>query len=82
VTIFEPLGEIEIPLEGRISDDQLKHYANALAAYRSGDFEAAYEGFSSLDGDAAAEKAAARARVLIAEPPAEPWDGVTTLDLK
>ena len=80
VTIFEPLGEIELPLEGHLDDDQLKRYAGALAAYRGGDFESSYEGFSSLVGDAAAQKAAARA--LIDVPPPEQWDGVTTLDLK
>ena len=82
VTIFEPIGEIERPLVDMVDGERLKRYASALAAYRRGDFEVAYEEFSSLDGDAVAEKAAERAHGLINDPPGELWDGVTTLDSK
>ena len=70
VTIIEPLGELEEAFEGHIGGDQLQRYGNALAAYRSGDFETAYEEFVALDGDPAADKAATRA--LIDDPPTEP----------
>ena len=82
VTIFEPLGESGEALNVNIGSDQLQHYASALAAYRSGDFKAAYEEFSALKGDAAALRAADRALALINNPPDEPWDGVTNLDTK
>ena len=82
VTIFEPLGELGEALNVEIGSEQLQHYASALAAYRSGDFEAAYEEFTALEGDAAALRAADRALALVNDPPDEPWDGVTNLDTK
>lgn len=65
VTIFEPLGELGEALNVEIGSEQLQHYASALAAYRSGDFEAAYEEFTALEGDAAALRAADRALALV-----------------
>ena len=82
VTIFEPLGESGEALNVNIGSDQIQHYASALAAYRCGDFKAAYEEFSASKGDAAAQKAADRALAFINGPPDEPWDGVTNLDTK
>jgi len=82
VTIFEPLGGSDEASNVNISNDQLQHYESALAAYRNGEFKAAYEKFSVLTGDPVALKAADRALILVNDPPDQPWDGVTNLDKK
>ena len=51
-------------------------FATALASYRARDFDAARSQFAGLGDDPVAEVLAARCEKLLADPPAEDWDGV------
>ena len=82
VNIFEPLGEIEETNRDYSLNNIIEGYADALSAYRAGNFEAALKGFLALEGDLAAQMAADRTRALINYPPQAPWDGITVLGTK
>ena len=56
-------------------------YADALALYRKGQFDAAADAFACLDDDPIADVMAKRARLLLMSPPSS-WDGSTTLETK
>jgi adenylate cyclase len=75
VTIFAPLDD-ELPV------DIKEAYAAGLVAYRHGQFAAALAQFERIAAqDRPAGAMAARARRLLAAPPAR-WDGVTELESK
>ncbi|MGE4536014.1 MAG: CHASE2 domain-containing protein [Desulfovibrio sp.] len=58
-------------------------YANALAAFISGDFQAALAGFTALAGvDPAAASYVKRCEKLIANPPEGAWNGVLVMTSK
>jgi adenylate cyclase len=77
VSLFEPLGRA-----GEVADDALEHrgaFAKALRLWRRGSFAEAASAFETLaDGDPAAAHFSARARELVAHPPAD-WQGVSIL---
>jgi adenylate cyclase len=81
VVLFEPLG-----LAGEVPPGRwaiAESFAAALAAYRSGAFEAAAAMFEALGtADPPSLVFAARARQFMRAPPPSPWEGVTNLESK
>ena len=80
IRVFEPLGP-----KGQVSSTTLevaRYFADALAFYREGRFDAAAEAFAALpNDDPVAGVFAARARDFMTMPPAD-WDGVHALERK
>jgi class 3 adenylate cyclase/CHASE2 domain-containing sensor protein len=80
VRVFEPLGlKREVP---SATLDAARSFAEALAFYREGKFDAAAEAFAALpNDDPVARVFVHRASTFAAAPPAD-WDGVHALERK
>jgi len=78
-TIYEPLQQEQIANQALLNT-----FALALTAYRSRDFQKAFNLFSQLaeQGDLASEKFSARAKNYLDNPPPADWDEINTLDSK
>jgi adenylate cyclase len=83
--VFEPVAELEAATPAQFED--VRRYAEALAAYRAGRFTAARQAWEALaaigeggrEAKCPAASMAARARSFEMEPPPQPWDGVWVL---
>jgi class 3 adenylate cyclase/CHASE2 domain-containing sensor protein len=89
IGVYEPLGAADA---ANAIDGYAAGYAEALAAYRAGDFARARDLWSALDygavggeigaGGGPPAVMAARAADFLDSPPPEPWDGVWSKDTK
>ncbi len=89
IGVYEPLGAADA---ANAADGYAAGYAEALAAYRAGDFARARDLWSALDYGAVGGEIgaaggppvvmAARAADFLDSPPPEPWDGVWSKDTK
>ena len=78
-TIYEPLQQEQIANQALLDT-----FAIALRAYRSRDFQKAFDLFTQLakQGDLASEKFSVRAKNYLENPPPADWDEINTLDSK